>query len=158
MREFLLRLRAPTIWAPGAIPDDPAERKYAAPLKRVFLPLFDAIVVAAGVFAVFRGIPSFEALLAPIAFALSVGFAVTGVVCFIGIAYPRLPVMEAIGKCILIGYLVVYGAALFIRDVPFTGCLMFAATAIALFRLWIIGVESGKRRDDAEAAAARVES
>lgn len=148
--EPIQRLWAATIWADGSIPD--AEAKYAKPLKRVFLPAYDVLMVLGGVYAITNGIPSFEALLAPIAYGLSIGFAITGLVCLAGIALVRLWVVEAIAKCVLVGYLVVYAAALYLRGVPFTGTLMIAATILAVFRLWIIGIESGRRRDEAEAA------
>lgn len=151
MLSILVRLRRPTVWAPGAIPAD--EVKYAGPLKRVVFPLFDVALIVAGFYAVRSGIPSLDQLL-PDRFsdALAYTFVLCAFGALLGIVYPALWAVEMIGKVLLVGILGMYFLALRTLAGPdgnrdFISALVLAIVPWLLFRLWIIGVELRKRLD-----------
>jgi hypothetical protein len=143
-----------TVWHRDAIPL--LERKYASPLKRAFLPMYDAIAVLAGIYAIYSGIPSLDALV-PQMVSTVVGFLFIGaaVVALIGIAVPAAWRLEIAGKLVLFGILGTYLIALRVlaadgegtRD--FVGCVVAMAMLVPLLRLWVLGKEIGERREDA---------
>jgi hypothetical protein len=152
MLKLFRRVLAPTIWAPGAIPA--SEAKYATPLKRVALPLYDLGAVAAGIYAIRSGIPSLDALL-PHAFADSLGyfFIAAAVVCLAGIVFPKLWAVEMIGKGFLFAFLGTYLIALRTladqegsgtRD--FISAIVYMVMLVPLLRLWILGLEYRDRK------------
>lgn len=146
----LVRIALETIWAPGAIP--PEEIKYAYPLKRVFLPLLDVLIIIAGIYGAHSGIPSFERLMPDaLSDALSLMFVVAGVIAFAGIAFPALWLFEALAKYALVGMLGTYFFALLAvggtsqtRD--FIACLVLVTLPFMLYRLWILADEWQTRR------------
>ncbi|MBF4625554.1 hypothetical protein [Clavibacter sp. VKM Ac-2872] len=147
----LRRIYAKTIWHPDAIPA--AERKYASPLKRVFLPLFDALAVTAGWVAIQHGIPSIDRLLpAGISDLAGYLFLAAGFAALVGIAFPAAWAVEIAGKVLMFALLGVYLLALRhpslngegTRD--FIGCVVAMAMVLALYRLWILGRDIGDRR------------
>jgi hypothetical protein len=150
MLEFLRMLRAPTIWAPGAIPED--ERKYAVPLKRVALPVYDGMAIVAGFYAMRSGIPSFEALVPAVAVTLSLVFTGVALLCLVGIVLPKAAAVEIAAKCALIAILGMYFLALRIRavtdeaQVDFISMAVLLSLVLPLYRLWILGDEAGDRR------------
>jgi hypothetical protein len=85
------------------------ERKYASPLKRAFLPLYDAIAVLAGFYAIYSGIPSLDALV-PQMVSTIVGFLfiTAAFVALAGIAFPAAWRLEIAGKLVLFGILGTY--------------------------------------------------
>jgi O-antigen ligase len=129
------------------------ERKYAGPLKWFVFPVFDIIMAAIGLRAMFVGIPSIEALYpAVIAEAIYMAWFVLGVVCFVGAAFPRLWPFEIVGKIALLSMLCLYLIAM--RASPSTvdgakdavSLLLLAAILIPCLRLWILGIEERARR------------
>lgn len=142
---IIRRVAGATIWSEGSIPV--TEAKYAVPLKRYVIPAVDVILIAAGIFAVTNGIPSYEELVPAVAYSLSLVFIAIAAACFIGIAFPRLWVLEVIGKCGLIMFCGSYAVALLIRNTPFTAMFFIALAVFLGYRLWILGDEEGERRD-----------
>jgi hypothetical protein len=149
--EPVRRVARASIWAPGAIPKD--ELKYAHPLKRIFLPLLDVLIVIAGFYGVHSGIPSFDKLMPALASdILSLLFVAAGLVALFGISFPRLWAFEASAKYALVGMLGTYFVALTTvggssqtRD--FIACLVLVTMPFMLFRLWILGDEWQARRE-----------
>ena len=134
-----------SIWHPLAIPDD--ERKFRA-TKRVWLPLYDAIMFGAGVWAVLYGSPILARLFpGELVDAAGVALAVAAVVCFLGVAFPMLWLVEIAGKLTILGLLGSYAAtvALFrINPDPSAGFVVFilaAALITPLERLRVLGEE-----------------
>jgi hypothetical protein len=153
MMRVLRRVYDASIWHPTAIPF--MERKYASPLKRAFLPLYDAIAVLAGFYAIYSGIPSLDALV-PQMVSTIVGFLfiTAAFVALAGIAFPAAWRLEIAGKLVLFGILGTYLIALRVlaadgegtRD--FVGCVVAMAMLVPLLRLWVLGKEIGERRED----------
>jgi hypothetical protein len=148
-----------TIWAPGAIPED--ETKYATPLKRVFLPLFDVVCVIAGIAAIHSGIPALDSQLPDLASRI-IGylFMAAALVALYGIATPTAWRIETVGKCILLFILACYFIALRIlagdgdgtRD--FVSALVVGFSILPLIRLWILAFEREERKAKTKSGAA----
>lgn len=147
---------AATIWAPNAIPR--AEAKYATPLKRVVLPLFDVTVIILGVLGIESG--GFKALQlalpTPMPTAVYAAITIAAVVCFAGVAFPRLWVAEIAGKTTLVALLSLLGVSLVVAGTTVPGHAGLVAAPmvswgiiIALLRLWILGREIAKRKTGA---------
>ncbi len=150
------RLFAASIWAPGAIPPD--EWKYRN-LKRVWLPVYDFIAIAAGYFAWAHGSNILNRLFAPaLVDVLGILMIIVATVCFAGVAFPRLWPVEMIGKVLLVGMVVGYISTilLFGRDLPtnlFVVAMLGWGLPLAMFRLNLLG-EEYKERNNEEAVAA----
>jgi len=141
-----------TIWGRNIIPPD--ERKYAAPLKKVILPLFSLTLVWSGLLAIRYGIPSLETLLPEDASdAIGWAFAAVAFLAFAGGALPRLWLAEMTGYIGLGALLFVYFLAL--RHLgahddgarAFISGIVLSALALLLYRLWILGIEIRDRKD-----------
>lgn len=145
-----------SIWHPDAIPPD--EWKYRS-LKRVWLPVYDVIVVLMGIWALGWGSRLLNELFAPdLLDALGFTLASLGAVCFLGVAFPRLYVVEIVGKTLLIGMLGGYAAAVWATsDIGIAaGFVVWALTLglpLPLFRLGLLGEEIKERREDASEEA-----
>ena len=142
---FFRNLYRASIWAPDSIPLD--EAKYAVPLKRYILPVFDILMVIGGVFAIHSGMPSFEALIRPWAFGLAYMVTIAAGTALLGIAFPGLWRLEIVGKILLFVLLGMYAIALFLRGNSYTGVTYLGLSLLPLLRLWIIGWEFAERRD-----------
>lgn len=147
-----VRLWRSTIWAPGAIPK--AEVKYAGPLKRVALPVFDLLLILGGYYAVIAGIPALDELLPdPVSDALGMLFAACAVVCLMGAVFPRLWPLEVVGKILVVAVLGMYFIALRTVDGG-SPTRLFISTAVVwgmvlpILRLWWLGTEYGARHFD----------
>lgn len=141
-----------TVWAPGAIP--PSESKYATPLKRFVFPMFDVVMMVAGIRAMFVGVPSIELIFPQgIAAGFYLSWSILAGVCLVGAMFPRLWVLEIAGKvalfAILTAYLVALRAAATLdgsgRDA--ISLLVFTAMLIPMLRLWILGIEIRDRKE-----------
>lgn len=141
-----------SIWHREAIPA--SEAKYATPLKRVILPAFDIAVMVLGVLGLGTG--GFVALRltlpAHVPCAIYGVIAITGVVCFVGIGFPRLWAVELLGKTLMLGAMLILLGAFLQAGLTVPGHAGVVAAPmvvwgvlILLLRLWIIGVELGKR-------------
>lgn len=149
---MLASIVAASIWHRGAIPED--EKKYRH-LKRVWLPVYDVIALAAGWLAFEYGSRLLYNIMAPALVDL-VGLAYAGVaaVCFIGVAFPRLWAVEIGGKVLLVGLIVGYIAAIGlysrvpVGDPPswFIMAMLAGLLPMPLFRLGLLGEEQVVRR------------
>jgi hypothetical protein len=149
-----------TIWGKGQIPA--SEKKYATPLKRFFLPLFDVVMIVGGFYAVTSGIPAFEEQL-PEALSDALGylFAAVAVLCFLGIAIPKWFPLEIAAKILLFSLLGIYWLALRqLADDGSTGrdfisTFVFGCMLVPPLRLWILGIEITDRKvlEEANTAA-----
>lgn len=144
------RLWRQTIWAKGAIPLE--EWKYRS-LKRVWLPLVDVLFILGGLSAVRFGVPAIneffpDALVDQWGYSLSV----VAVVCLVGVAFVRLWWLEAAAKCLLLGLMVMYIAALLTLTRAgedsrgFVFVIATISVIILLVRLSIIASEWATRR------------
>jgi hypothetical protein len=100
-----------SIWHPDALPA--TEWKYRH-IKRLWLPLYDLGIVALAVCGLVFGSPAIEELF-PLALlhGVSIGVGAAGVACFVGVAFPRLWLLEVMAKSLVVGVLFIYAATLF---------------------------------------------
>lgn len=145
-------LWAASIWAPGMIPPD--EWKFRN-LKRVWLPLYDLIAVFCGVQAFLSGSPLLNALFpADLIDVLGVMMAAAALVCLAGVAFPRLWLVEIVGRIILVGMISAYVATIMLlsqnagSNLFVVGMLTFGLP-LAFFRLNLLGEELKERRASA---------
>lgn len=149
---LLRALWAASIWHPTAIP--PHERKYATPLKRVVLPVYDLILILIGWLGMDEGFEALRLAFPPPGAHLTYGvLIVAGLVCLIGCAFPRLWVTEVAGKLVVMGVLGVILFAMLVAGQTVQGHAGVAAAPmiaglmlLPLLRLWILGVERAARR------------
>lgn len=107
------RLLAHTIWAPGAIPE--SEGKTAREFKRVILPALDVALFLTGVLGALNVVPALnEALHDDFVDGLCLAFAGSAVLAFVGIAIPKLAIVEFVSKVLLGMGLVGFIATLFV--------------------------------------------
>ncbi len=132
----------------------PDEYKYRN-LKRVWLPLYDLIAVFCGVQAFLFGSPLLNVLFpAGLIDMLGVMMAAAAVVCLAGVAFPRLWMVETIGKIILVGMISAYVATILLlsqnagSNLFVVGMLTFGLP-LAFFRLNLLGEELKERRASA---------
>lgn len=142
-----------SIWAPDAIPEE--EWKYRN-LKRVMFPLFDILMICAGISAHVGGIWAISEFFPRAAvdwFALTVIAA--GVISLIGVVFPSQWRLEILGKVSLFGLLTAYITALSILSIagiqPRPFGLFMAASALCpiVWQLSILGAEWQTRRIEA---------
>lgn len=145
-----------SIWHPDAMPPD--EWKFRS-LKRTWLPLYDLIVIGAGLWATAFGSPLLHRLFAEAVIDIAgIGLAVAGMVCLVGVIFPAFLHVEYIGKLTVLFLLAIYGGCVAFfptRPDPQAGFVVFilALSIIPpLIRLSIIGEEFKERRAEAEAS------
>lgn len=141
-----------SIWHPDAIPPD--EWKFRS-LKRVWLPVYDVIVVLAGIWATVFGSPILHRLFPEdVIDLMGTTLTISAVVCLLGVAFPRLWRVEIAGKVVLVALLGGYAiAVMFFRTNPdpsagFVVFVLLLALPTPLFRLNLLGEEIKDRRDD----------
>lgn len=140
-----------TIWAPGAI--HISEWKYRN-MKRVMFPLIDLILFIAGLSAVFGGAPAISEFF-PNELVDVYGYSLSAValVCFLGVAFPRLWPMELVGKSILLGLVTGYTISLIVLamngDVIRSFVSYFALVAMCpiVWRISLLGSEWQARKN-----------
>jgi hypothetical protein len=142
-----------TIWDRDAIPT--SELKYAGPLKRVLLPIYDVAVILLGLLGLVVGFQATSAVLPePGSTVLYMVILVAGALCLVGCAFPALWAVEITGKS---GLLVTFMTLLLVMltasvEIPgHTGLtlipLIVMVILIPSLRLWVLGVEIAGRRD-----------
>lgn len=150
MSGFLARVWASTIWAPDAIP--PQEGEYAATIKRGLLPLFDVIMIVSALLAIRGGLPTFVIVYDETVSQLASWALLTcACLCLVGVAFPRLWLLEALAKTGLLSLLIVYAVVLIgwsAVDPPrgFVGGVVLAACLPPVFRIVWLGREYRRRR------------
>lgn len=159
-KNALRRLYAASIWHPGAIPKP--EYKYRN-LKRVYLPAYDLIVVYIGIMGALFGSELLNRIFHPeLVDAFSIIFSVVGIVCFLGIAFPRLWAVEMVSKIVLLGMLggyvasiIFYGTRIGETSLPnlFVIGMIALGFPVVLFRLELLGIEYRERKEMDKAIA-----
>lgn len=149
---FLRRIGRNSIWAKGAIPVE--EWKYRN-FKRVVLPVYDFLVVLAGITAIVWGMPSFQEIFpGEVVDALGWLLVFVAVICLLGVSFPRLWAIEILGKALLLGIIVAYIIALFGLAVQGVGTREFVMAVVSMtlpipvYRIGMLGTEIRDRRDD----------
>ena len=143
------RLLAASIWAHDAIP--PYEHKYRN-LKRVWLPAYDVVAILAGVVATVQGSPLLNRLFTePVVNCLGAGMSLVAVVCLIGVAFPKLWLVEFVGKILLVGIIAAYAATIFLfasnpNPNDFIVLMLAFSLPFPLSRLNLLGEEIKERR------------
>ena len=108
---MIRRLWAATIWHPAAIPA--SEGEIARDVKRWVLPLIDAALILGSILGLNGGMPTFAIVYnETVSQVASVAVLAAGVGCLIGVAFPRLWLLEFISKCALSFILLLYAALL----------------------------------------------
>lgn len=97
-------LLSSTIWAKGALDHEP--RKYR-PQRRVWLPMFNAIAVAAGLIAAIHGSRLLDRIYGDWTDVFGLMFALVGVLSFIGLAW-KIWALEMSALCVLVGMVFAY--------------------------------------------------
>jgi hypothetical protein len=155
-----------SIWARDAIPPEEWKDRHD---KRLWLPLWDLIMIGAGIWATAFGSPLLHRLFPEDAIDLAgMSLAVSATVCLMGVAFPALWAVEFLGKLTVMFLLGAYAACvLFFRTDPgdpssgFVAFILCAAIIPACSRLSKLGEEWKERRTlrqaEKEAAAARAE-
>jgi len=109
-------------------------------MKRIVLPIFDALVVLMGFNAIRNGMPSFDLVYDPnIVHMASWVLCLSGVTAFIGLAIPRLWYLEAAGKLAMVLVLGGYAVAVWVAYVQGDGGRGFVAaglTALLALPMW----------------------
>lgn len=156
---LIVRLWRRTIWHPAAIP--PEEWKYRS-LKRVWLPVYDVIVMVTGIWAVWYASPILRTWLPDDAIdVIGSLFVLAGFACLLGIAFPRLWKIEIVGKILVLAFLSTYAGMIWVLNVQGDAASGFVSFVVCLglpllfFRLMLLGEEIKQRRVDDEAEAAR---
>ena len=141
-----------SVWAKDAIPAD--EWKFRN-FKRVVLPVYDLLLVFAGVCAVVWGIPSFQEIYPPdVVDGIGWLLMIVATVCLFGVSFPRLWPVEMLGKVILVGIITAYLIAIFGLALQGVGTREFVMTVVALtlplpvYRLGMLGTEYRDRRTE----------
>ena len=103
MKPLLQRVYRQTIWHPDAVPD--AEFKYRN-LRRVWLPLFDALSIWIGFLAVQYGSNLLNEMF-PVVVIDSAGsiFTLAATLALVGVVFPRLFLAEIVGKVVMVSLL-----------------------------------------------------
>ena len=102
---ILQRIRSVTVWAPGALDAEP--KKYRS-LLRIWIPAFNALAILCGINAARYGSQMLDKIFGHDADILGLLFAAVAFVCMAGVVFPRLALVEVVGKCGLLGMLIGY--------------------------------------------------
>lgn len=105
---MIRRLVAASIWAPGVA--DPTDAWLTA--KRYWLPLFDLVMISAGINAVLYGSLLLDRLYGPFTDVIGAVFALAGLACLIGVGWPRLWAVELVGKIVLVSMIIGYAGGI----------------------------------------------
>lgn len=147
------RLWRATIWHPRAIPYD-AAYLYVSPLKRVFLPAYDVIILWLGLAGFVQGFRSVSAILPDLWPAVLYALlAAAGIVCLVACVFPRLWKVEVIGKLVIVAVLTMIAITMVVAGLTIphhTGItitpLLVGLMIPPLIRLWTLGREYGNRK------------
>ncbi len=148
---MLRRLWSQTIWYPTAIPV--IEGQLARDVKRWVLPTVDAFLILGSLLGVHGGLPTFTLVYSEsVSQVSSVVFLVVAVGCLVGVAFPRLWVLELVCKCGLVVLLATYALLLLLlaaAESPsrgFVAGIALALTVVPVWRIVWLGRESRVRR------------
>jgi xanthine/uracil permease len=147
-------LLAISVWGEGVLDDEP--KKYRS-LQKFWLPLYDGIAIAAGIFAWLFGSRLLDRIYGDFTDAIGLAFALVAFVCFVGVSFPKLWRTEFAAKCILIGLIVAYVFCILLAPSPeqllakeapnfFVACMLVFGLPLACFRMNMLAVEEFDRR------------
>jgi hypothetical protein len=137
------RLLRKTVWHPDAVP---LEGWTYRSLARLWLPVYDALAVLAGLWAAIFSPPN------SVSQFLSLIFTITALVCLVSVVIPALHIVEIIAKIVLIGLLAGAGAAIIAFNLHdnvdswFVAFVILMGLPLPLFRLSVLGEEIKERR------------
>lgn len=141
-----------TIWHPGAIPE--SEGEVARDMKRWVLPTIDLLLIVGSVLGLNGGLPTFAIVYNQVvATAASGAVLVLATLCLLGVAFPRLWLMELAAKCGLALVLVTYSILLLALAAAESGTRGFVAgvsAALCTVIVWrIVWLGRERRRREA---------
>lgn len=147
------RLWRASIWHPSAIPHN-AAYIYVSPLKRVFLPAYDVVILWLGLAGIVQGFQSVSAILPGFGpLALYTALALAGAVCFVCCVFPRLWRVEIGGKIAIVSILTMIALTMIVAGLTIPRHTGITVTPIVvgllippLFRIWTLGREYGNRK------------
>lgn len=111
---MIRRLWAASVWAPGVVPDDDPWRT----AKRVWLPLFDVLMMSAGIHAVVYGSLLLDRLYGDATDLIGAVFTLVAFACLAGVVWPRMWPIEIIGKILLVSMIVGYVLGIILSPSP----------------------------------------
>ncbi len=138
-----------TIWSKGAIPLE--EWKYRH-LKRVTLPVVDVLFITGGILGARNGIPAIDNIYPD--WVADIGgyiFSFIGFLCLVGVAFPRLWLLEVWSKSAILAMTSGYFAALVVATFngrPQSSYVMSMAgvtIAVVAWRLSVLSYEARER-------------
>lgn len=144
------RLWRATIWYPGAIPI--TEGELARDVKRWVLPAVDLILIFGSMLAISHGMPTFAIIYnAVVSHFAAVAILIFSIGCLIGVAIPKLWLLELIAKCGLAFVLITYASLLLGRVLigdstgGFVGAVALALSVVPIWRIVWLGREYRRR-------------
>lgn len=111
---MIRRLWAASVWAPGVVPEDDPWRT----AKRLWLPLFDVIMMSAGIHAVVYGSLLLDRLYGDATDLIGAVFTLVAFACLTGVVWPRMWPIEMIGKILLVSLIVGYVFGIILSPSP----------------------------------------
>lgn len=147
------RLGAASVWAAGVVPTDDPWRN----AKRIWLPLFDVIMITSGINAIVFGSRLLDRLYGDFTDIIGAAFILVAAACLIGVGWPRMWPVEIVGKILLVSMIVGYVAAIILSPSPeqlaakeapswFVASMLLGLTTFPLARLDRLLDEWVKRR------------
>ncbi|WP_314429564.1 hypothetical protein [Microbacterium lacticum] len=147
------RLGSASVWAAGVVPTDDPWRN----AKRIWLPVFDVIMIASGINAIVFGSRLLDRLYGDFTDVIGAAFVLVAAACLIGVGWPRMWPVEIVGKILLVSMIVGYVAAIILSPSPeqlaakeapswFVASMLLGLTTFPLARLDRLLDEWIKRR------------
>ena len=141
------------MWAAGVVPTDDPWRN----AKRIWLPVFDVIMIASGINAIVFGSRLLDRLYGDFTDVIGAAFVLVAAACLIGVGWPRMWPVEIVGKILLVSMIFGYVAAIILSPSPeqlaakeapswFVASMLLGLTLFPLARLDRLLDEWVKRR------------
>ncbi|USH45482.1 membrane protein [Microbacterium phage DoTi] len=154
-----------TVWEKGALDGEP--KKYR-PLVRVWLPIYDTIAIAAGIFAAAYGSSLLDRIYGDMTDLIGIAYSGIAALCFLGVSRPSLWKLEVASKILLLGMLFSYVVAVLVSPSPqqlayasgpswFVAAMLCWGVPMAGFRLTQLAIEEFDRQVAARAQEIRNE-
>ena len=144
-----VRLWRASVWHPDAVPTE--EWKYRN-LKRVWLPIYDLVAIFAGIQAIIYGSSMLNRMFHPdLVDMLGAALTIAALISLLGVSFPRLWVIEIVGKITLVGLIAGYITTIIIFANPpgpslFVVAMLAFGLPLALFGLTLLGEDIKERR------------
>ena len=153
MKPLLQRVYRQTIWHPDAVEDDAFKYRN---LRRIWLPLFDALSIWIGFLAVQYGsliLNKFPVIVVDVAGSI---FTIAATLALVGVVFPRLFLAEIVGKVVMVSllgtYSVIIWASFLAGEVQsgFVAGMLMLPLILPFAVLQIRGEEIKQRKTEAE--------